>query len=136
LKCQSLHMTMTLIWTIKNINVALYRKLYHARNYLEAFLKNFLIFATHFYFWAHLNQRVRDGIVITLHLKSEMQVWYWNHFDHLGNGNSQEDRGGLFFLKRYILWKYFSSWVSIFMVWLRITISWICKLVDFVCVPK
>ena len=47
-----------------------------------------------------------------------------------------EDRGGLFFLKRYILWKYFSSWVSIFMVWLRITISWICKFVDFVFVPK
>ena len=35
-----------------------------------------------------------------------------------------------------ILWKHFSSWVSIFMVWLKITSSWIRKFVDFVFVPN
>jgi hypothetical protein len=28
-----------------------------------------------------------------------------------------------------ILWKYFSSWLSIFVVWLKMTSSWICKFV-------
>ena len=35
-----------------------------------------------------------------------------------------------------ILWKYFSSWLSIFVVWLKMTSSLICKFVDFVFVPK
>ena len=51
---------------LHNFNTSL--DIYHARNYHEAFLKNFLIFTTHFYFGAHMNQQVRDGIVISLHL--------------------------------------------------------------------
>jgi hypothetical protein len=39
-------------------------------------------------------------------------------------------------LNFHILWKYFSSWASIFVVWLKITSSWIRKFVDFVFVPK
>jgi hypothetical protein len=35
-----------------------------------------------------------------------------------------------------ILWKHFSSWVYIFVVWLKITSSWICNFVDFEFVPK
>jgi hypothetical protein len=35
-----------------------------------------------------------------------------------------------------ILWKHFSLWVSIFLVWLKIISSWIRNFVDFVFVPK
>jgi hypothetical protein len=35
-----------------------------------------------------------------------------------------------------ILWKYFSFWVSIFVVWLKSRSSWIRTFVDFVFVPK
>ena len=41
-----------------------------------------------------------------------------------------------FYFSWLLLWKYFSSWVSIFVVWLKITSSWICKFMDFVFVPK
>ena len=35
-----------------------------------------------------------------------------------------------------ILWKYFSSWASIFVVWLKLTSSWIRKFMDFVFLSK
>jgi len=35
-----------------------------------------------------------------------------------------------------ILWKYFSPWASIFVVWLKLTSSWIRKFVDFVFLSK
>ena len=50
----------------------------------------------------------------------------------MGKWNTNQDITKLI----YILWKYFSSWVLIVVVWLRITSTWIRIFVDFVFVPK
>ena len=68
------------------------------------------------------------GRKLTITVKFERNVKKW------GTGSCL---CWFFYLKLYmVLWKYFSSWVYIFVVWLKITSSWIRKFADFVFVPN
>jgi hypothetical protein len=92
--------------------------------------------------WRPLLKREISLIVLLLYFKSK---WALILNAATWHGVVQHIFWGFFFSKfiwlgilwtKKILWKYFSSWVSIFVVWLKITSSWIRKFVDFVFVPK